>query len=307
MPAEVETMMYVREKPWHGLGRRVEEAPTAQDAIRLAGLDWQVEREAIYNSEGKLITGYSMNVRSSDKKILGVVGNRYSIIQNKEAFDFTNALIQNDQIVYETAGSLRGGRQIWLLARMPDVQLAGDKTEPYICFTNTHDGSGAVRCCMTPVRVVCNNTLNIALNGAARSWSATHRGRIKLKLEDARRTLRLADDYLVKLEEKADELANSKMSEGEMRETLDILIPEDAGDTPRRRENVQAMRDQIMICTLSPDLVKFANTKWQFINALADYVGHADPLRKTERWKENRWSSILNGLSLMDRALRVMQ
>lgn len=307
MPAEVETMMYVREKPWHGLGRRVEEAPTAQDAIRLAGLDWQVESEPIYDGNGDLIRGYSMNVRSSDKKILGIVGNRYSVIQNKEAFEFTNSLVQNDQIVYETAGSLRGGRQIWLLARMPDVQLAGDKTEPYICFTNTHDGSGAVRCCMTPVRVVCNNTLNLALNGAARSWSAVHRGRIMQRLDEARNTLKLADEYLVKLEEKADELANSKMSEGEMCEVLDILIPDDENDTPRRKENVQTMRDRIMICTLSPDLLKFANTKWGFINAIADYAGHADPLRKSKHWKENRWSAILNGPSLMDRALRVMK
>lgn len=77
---------------------------------------------------------------------------------------------------------LLDGKKIWLLAKLPDSEICGDKTEPYVCFSNTHDGSGAVRVCMTPVRVVCNNTLNLALNTAQRAWSVRHVGDISTKL-----------------------------------------------------------------------------------------------------------------------------
>ena len=174
MSANVETMFYVREKPWHGLGTMVQEAPTSADALRLAGLDWTVEaRDMWLNGGYEPIPGYKANVRSSDNKVLGVVSDKYRIVQNADAFAFTDALIGGD-VHYETAGSLLDGKKIWLLAKLPDSEICGDKTEPYVCFSNTHDGSGAVRVCMTPVRVVCNNTLNLALNTAQRAWSVRH-------------------------------------------------------------------------------------------------------------------------------------
>ena len=178
MSANVETMFYVREKPWHGLGTMVQEAPTSAEALKLAGLDWTVEaRDMWLNGGYEPIPGYKANVRSSDNKILGVVSNKYRIVQNAEAFAFTDALIGGD-VHYETAGSLLDGKKIWLLAKLPDSEICGDKTETYMCFSNTHDGSGAVRVCMTPVRVVCNNTLNLALNthserGACAMWATS--------------------------------------------------------------------------------------------------------------------------------------
>lgn len=188
MSHEVETMMYVREKPWHGLGRMVEEAPTSADALRLAGLDWKIESRDVLTAEGLVIPGYKANTRDKDGAVMGIVSNRYSIVQNEEAFAFTDALV-GEGITYETAGSLRGGKQIWLLGKMPDRKILGEDFEPYICFTNTHDGSGAVRACMTPIRVVCNNTLNAALKQASRSWSTPHKGNVAARLEEARQTL----------------------------------------------------------------------------------------------------------------------
>ena len=162
MPALVESMMYVREKPWHGLGTQVEEAPTSAEALRMAGLDWNVVQRNIQVCGGAKIQNYKANIRDSDGTVLGVVTDRYKIVQNAEAFEFTDSLI-GGEVRYETAGSLNGGRKIWLLAKLPETEIVGDKTEPYLCFTNTHDGSGAIRVCMTPIRVVCNNTLNLAL------------------------------------------------------------------------------------------------------------------------------------------------
>lgn len=206
MPALVESMMYVREKPWHGLGIHVEEAPTSADALRMAGLDWNVVQRNIQVCGGAKIKNYKANVRDSDGTVLGVVSDRYKIVQNAEAFEFTDSLIGGD-VQYETAGSLNGGRKIWLLARLPETEIVGDKTEPYLCFTNTHDGSGAIRVCMTPIRVVCNNTLNLALGSARRAWSVRHTGDMASKMHEARVCLEMASAYMNDLSQTADRLA----------------------------------------------------------------------------------------------------
>lgn len=295
-------MMYVREKPWHGLGTRVEEAPTSEEALKLAGLDWTINKRPIYTEQGIEIPGYFANTRSSDNAVMGVVSGKYQIVQNSEAFDFTDALI-GEGVRYETAGSLWGGKRIWLLARMPERKIIGEDYEPYICFTNNHDGKGAVRACMTPVRVVCNNTLNCALETAKRSWSTVHRGNVNSKLAEAKQTLMLADRYLTALDEEADRLANEKMTEGEMRDALDKLFPleEDASD--RKKQNVKKAQDEIIICTLRPDLAAFLNTKWGFVNAVSDYIGHSDPARQTKDFEEKRWGNIIGGHWLLDKAM----
>lgn len=93
MPANVETMFSVRETPWHGLGRIVMDAPASREALELAGLDWQVESRNIYSGTGAMIPGYRANVRSTDEAVLGVVSDRYRIVQNEEAFQFTDDLL----------------------------------------------------------------------------------------------------------------------------------------------------------------------------------------------------------------------
>ncbi len=302
MSAEVEQMIYVREKPWHGLGTMVSEAPNSQEAIQRAGLDWTIDGKPVYDGHFNEIHGFKANTRSTDGKVLGIVSDKYKVVQNYEAFDFTDSLI-GEGLKYETAGSLRGGKTIWLLGKMPERYILDDEFEPYICFTNTHDGTGAVRCCMTPVRVVCQNTLNMALRTAKRSWSMIHRGDITMKLDEARQTLELADLYLKRLDEEADKLANQKMTEGEMHEALNLMFPLDDDATDRQKKTVQEAKDQIIICTLRPDVAKFLNTKWGFVNAVSDYIGHSDPARKTKNWRENRWGNIIGGHDLLDRAM----
>ena len=207
MAANVETMMYVREKPWHGLGVEVSEAPNSEDALRFAGLDWNVRQENVFNSRGGVIKGFKANMRDSDDRVLGVVGDRYKVVQNRDAFKFTDGLIGGD-VRYETAGSLRDGKQIWLLAKLPEQKIAGDAVEPYLCFTNAHDGSSGVRVCMTPVRVVCNNTLNVALATAKHTWSMRHTENVHERLNEARDCLFRAEDYMDGLAQYADMAAN---------------------------------------------------------------------------------------------------
>lgn len=174
MAALVETMYATREKPWHGLGTVVKEAPASEEALRLAGLDWNVIQEPIYTPFREKIDGFKANVRDSDRKVLGVVSDRYKVVQNVEAFSFTDELL-GQGVRYETAGSLSGGKRVWLLARLPrEYIIAGERISPYLVFSNTHDGSGSVKVAVTPIRVVCNNTLNLALSTAQRSFSMIH-------------------------------------------------------------------------------------------------------------------------------------
>ena len=196
MPANVETMFSVRETPWHGHGRIIMDAPASREALELAGLDWQVESRNIYSGTGAMIPGYRANVRSTDDAVLGVVSDRYRIVQNEEAFQFTDDLL-GEGVTYETAGSLQGGKKVWMLARLPRKYLiAGDQVEPYLVIFNSHDGSSGVKVAMTPIRVVCQNTLNLALNTAKRSWTARHTENVLLRVQDARETLQLDSNKL---------------------------------------------------------------------------------------------------------------
>ena len=305
MPDCVETMFSVREKPWHGLGKIIKEAPTSRDAIELAGLNWSVNSNPIYDVFGNEIKGFKANTRSSDNSVLGVVTDKYKIVQNIDAFDFTDNLI-GEEMYYETAGSLRKGKTIWLLGKMPERYICEDKFEPYIVFTNTHDGTGAVKIAMTPIRVVCNNTLNMALSSAKRSWSTKHMGNMEAKLSEARHTLELANDYLNNLAIEADKLANETMKEEDVVYTLNEMFPVDDDASDRQKQNIQNAKDGIMICMLRPDIAKFLNTKWGFINAVSDYVGHAVPARLTTNYQENNWGKIMNGHPLLDKAMSLV-
>ena len=305
MPANVETMFSVREKPWHGLGQIIDEAPTSRDAIEYAGLNWYVESNPIFDAKGNEIKGFKANTRSSDNSVLGVVTDKYKIVQNVEAFDFTDNII-GDEMRYETAGSLRNGKTIWLLGKMPDRYICEDKFEPYIVFTNSHDGTGAIKIAMTPIRVVCNNTLNMALQNAKRSWSTKHMGNMSAKLSEARHTLELANEYLNVLTVEADKMANETMTEDTIFKTLDEMFPISEDSSDRQKQNVQNAKDGIMICMLRPDIAKFANTKWGFINAVSDYVGHSIPARLTANYKENNWGKIMNGHPILDKAMNLV-
>lgn len=304
MPAEVETMMYVREKPWHGLGTEVTEAPTSADALRFAGLDWQVNQEPVFNSRGGIVKGYRANVRDSDGSVLGIVGDRYKVVQNADAFKFTDDLIGGD-VCYETAGSLREGKQIWLLAKLPERRIAGDAMEPYLCFTNSHDGGSGVKVCMTPIRVVCNNTLSIALSSAKRIWSMRHTENVHDRLEEARDCLFRADTYMDGLAEYADFAAYRRLGDAEIRNILSELFPVTEQTTDREKANIDKCKNEFWVCYFAPDIQKFRGTAWGAINAMSDMVTHSMPHRNTKNYAENNWGRIMDGHVLIDKMAKL--
>ena len=299
MSHEIESLFYTREKPWHGLGTMVEEAPTSADAIRLAGLDWEVSQQEIVTTTGIKANGYFANVRSSDNKILGIVGNRYQIVQNKEAFDFTDSIISGD-VKYETAGSLCGGKRIWLLARLPERNILGDAVEPYLVFTNTHDGTGSIKVASVPVRVVCNNTLNLALKKAKRTWSTRHIGDISTKMDEAKRCLELADEYFVSLSAEAEMLANIAVNNDKVKMALSKVFPIQENDTDRKKHRVEELMKRFAMCYNMDDIKQFKGTAWGAVNAMADMVSHPEAGRNTSTYLENNWGKIIDGRTVLD-------
>lgn len=307
MAANVEEMFYVgRKKPWHGLGTSVENAPSSSEAIRLAGLDWIVEPNPIYLADGTEIIGQKANIRSKDNSVLGIVSDRYQIVQNSEAFEFVDSLLE-EGVVYETAGSLRNGRAVWLLARMPETQILDDKLEPYLCFTNTHDGTGAIRACATPVRVVCSNTLNFALNTAKRSWSTKHVGDIAAKLAEARTTLGLANQYILALQKDAELLAAQKVTDAEVDAMLDAIYLVKPDDSDVRKAKIARAKESFFTCLSAPDIANYKGTAFAVMNAATDFVDHAQPMRLTQNFEENRWGQIIVGHPFVDQMYKMIK
>ena len=308
MSANLESMFYTREKPWHGLGIQVQEAPASADALRLAGLDWNVVQEPIYTDFNEPIDGYKANVQDSDRKVLGVVSDRYKVVQNTDAFSFTDELLGKG-VRYETAGSLQEGRKVWLLARLPrEYIIAGERISPYLVFSNTHDGSGSVKVAVTPVRVVCNNTLNLALSTAKRSFSMIHTGNIQDKIQEAKETLFMAEEYMDCLGIEFEQLRRQKMTDEQVKEYIELLLPMEKEPTPIQSKNIIRLREDMMKRYYdAPDLQKVGSNAYRFINAVSDFATHGSPLRRTANYKENLFSRTVDGNPLIDRAYQLVK
>ena len=304
----IETMFSVREKPWHGLGTIVMEAPASAEALKLAGLDWEVVQEPVYTGCNEMVKGYKANVRSSDRRVLGVVSDRYKVVQNTDAFSFTDELLGKG-VKYETAGSLQEGKKVWLLARLPkEYVIAGERISSYLVFSNTHDGSGSVKVAVTPVRVVCNNTLNLALETAKRSFSMIHTGNIHDKIQEAKDTLFMAENYMDNLGIEFEQLRRQKMTDAQVKEYIELLLPMEKEPTPIQSKNILKLRrDMEQRYYEAPDLQKVGNNAYRFINAVSDFATHSRPLRMTVNYKENVFARTIDGNPLIDKAYQLVK
>ena len=209
---------------------------------------------------------------------------------------------------YETAGSLKEGRKVWILARLPkQYRLVEDKVMPYLVFSNSHDGSGSIKVAMTPVRVVCQNTLNFALDNASRIWCANHTGDIGAKMEDARMTLFMAESYMNELSKASKKLDRKKVSDAAVEEYIKLLLPIAADATETTERNVKKLRmDLKNRYYLAPDLAGVGKNGYRFVNAVSDFATHAKPLRETATYKENLFLKTIEGNPLIDRAYQLV-
>lgn len=308
MSANVETMFSVREKPWHGLGTIVAEAPDSQTALEISGLDWNVIQKDITTLDsGRTIPGFKANVRDSDDSVLGIVTDRYKVVQNSEAFAFTDDLL-GAGVRYETAGSLQGGRKTWILARLPHQYIInGEEIAPFMVFMNSHDGSGAIKVAMTPVRVVCSNTLNLALSTAKRCWSCNHTGDINGKMNEARDTLLYAGKYMTELGKSFDKLSQIKLSDSKVMDFINELIPDNNATSFQQKRNIIKQREDMKHRYFdAPDLQDIGKNAYRFVNAVSDYATHAKPLRERYNYRESLFAKTIDGNPMIDKAYQMV-
>ena len=308
MAAEVESMFYVREKPWHGLGTMVVGAPNSEDALRLAGLDWKIIQKDVFTEDRFIIPGYKVNVRDRDLATLGIVSDRYKVVQNAEAFAFTDELLK-EGVRYETAGSLQNGKRVWILARMPEkYSILEDAVEPYFLLMNSHDASSGLTAAMTPIRVVCNNTLNLALKSAQRTWTARHTTNIMSRMSEAQETILNVCSYMDALDKEAERLSKIRLS-GQKVITLmqDFFPTDDAGLTEiQKKNNIRQFEDLKARYFDAPDLKDMPNNAYRFINAVSDFATHSQPIRKTQNYQENLFLKTVSGNQMVDKAYKMV-
>lgn len=233
----------VKEKAWHNLGQIVKEHPTSEKAIKFAGLDYEVEKSPLFTkgtelteSQDALIMGsselevpnYFANIRSDNNTVLGVVGKDYQIVQNREAFSFFDSIVGGgDGILYETAGALGNGERIFITAKLPDYIRVGngdDITEKYIFLTTSHDGSGSITAAFTPIRIVCQNTLNASLRNMSNVVRIRHTSGAKQRLEDAHKVMGLANRLSKELESTFNYWSKIKIGDAEMKRLIQLAL-----------------------------------------------------------------------------------
>lgn len=218
---------------WHKLGAVVAEAQTSAEAIQLANLDWTVDLWPTFatnpdGGEPTPLPGQFAVVRSDTRAPLGTVGNYYRPFQNREAFDFMDAIVGERLAMFETAGALKGGRKVWMLATIPtEYRIAGDDVvQPFVLLTNSHDGTSGLRILPTTVRVVCNNTLTLALNRASSSegLSIVHTDSLERRVAEARNKLGVINRQLGEFSTQAKALAKRSLNSEQLRDYFTAMV-----------------------------------------------------------------------------------
>jgi phage/plasmid-like protein (TIGR03299 family) len=263
-----------RKAAWHGLGTVTEDVVTAADAIRLAKLDWTVSLKPAYqqrsNGEFYAIPNRFVTTRSSDEKALGVVGKVYTPFQNVESFDFMDTLVDDGGAKFASASSLKGGKVVFITMEIPTgIKIGGnDPLNLYLLLSNSHDGSTGVRVDVTPVRVVCWNTLNMAWGNTKATWQVRHNGKLAGKIASARETLKLTFDYMDEFEDIAGRLAAVEVENELLASILTETLPEQKG----KAEKIGNVINHRMTTPTLTDDVRL--TGWGALNATSEYFEH---------------------------------
>lgn len=228
MAHEVETMAYAGETPWHGLGVQVISDLTPAQMLDKAGLNWTVDKVPAYvKLDGKeVFTGQNSLVRSSDNAILSNVSDDWNPVQNETAFEFFNDFVMAGDMEMHTAGSLRGGRNVWALAKVKDSFeiLGGDKVESYLLFSNPHEYGKSIDIRFTPIRVVCNNTLTLSLNGKSDLMVKLNHRRV-FDADMVKRTLGIATTKMSTYKEAAEFLTSKRYNSDNLTNYLKDVFP----------------------------------------------------------------------------------
>ena len=303
-------MMYRGETPWHALGTAVKGVLYAAEAIQKTRADWRVNLEPVYRltSAGvKEVENRRVIVREDTGAEFGIVTKAYSPIQNSDAFNFFDPIVKEGLAQYETAGVLGAGERVWVQCSMPGgFTLPGtkDRTNPFAFLTTTHDGSGACQIIFGSVRVVCQNTIRLAMRNGKTAWSIRHVGNVEAAIKDARHAMGEAQGLFAAYQRRAHALAQAACSRDALAQYLLTLIPDNAAakTTNARTANIRAEIIHLAQHGKGND----GRTFWSAYNGVTEYVDHERSARGTESEKAaNRFESSFfgSGASLKQDAL----
>lgn len=289
MAHQIESMFYVGETPWHGLGKKLEGQVTTEQAIVAAGLDWEVGTKKLKTEDGESVS-HVATYRKSDGRILGVVGPKWHPLQNKEAFAFFDPFLGTGQASIDTAGSLQGGKRIWVLANLalePSVIVpeSDDIVRKYVLLSNSHDGTLAIRVGFTPIRVVCANTLAMAHYGNASQLLRIHHRKSAVEtLDVVRDIMNVANQSFEATAEQYRFLASRSCSSADLekfvkrifstRKSRAIVAP---GTEPKDdwKSRVYPKVFEMFEKGLGNDLPGVKGTYWGAYNAVTEYLTHS--------------------------------
>lgn len=282
MAHEIENMFSVRQTPWHGLGHIVQDAPTVHEAIRLAGLNWTVSRRPVMvvNPDGTQTeaVGYKSIVRDSDESIFGILSEDYTPLQNSEAFEFFNPFVEKGLATFETAGSLRGGRNVWILAKLNKAPIEvgkGDAVNKYLLLSNGHDGGMAVRIGFTPIRVVCANTLAISHNSKdSRLIRVMHSKSVGQRVEQLQEVINAADARFEATAEQYKELSKHNVNKKDLEKYVEIVFGLQDERKELAKDRMMADITRLFETGRGQDLKAAKGTYWGLYNAVTEYLSY---------------------------------
>lgn len=296
-------MAYTGETPWHRKGTRVDQVMTSKVAIERAGLDYIVEKRPVHFPDvSRYMTqfpGKFVTVRKDTDAPLGIVGDVYRVLQNKEAFSFFDSIVGEKLAMYHTAGALGEGEKIWLLAKLPrDFWVTPeDAVEQYLLLTNSHDGSSAVQIMATPIRVVCQNTLNMAISSSTRKTKVRHTMSMGQGIRQIREQIGIADKFFKEFEEMGKFLV-AKQANAKIVEQLlsDLGLSKEKGEDSTRTENIRFDILKLFERGKGNQLPGVKGSAWALLNGVVEYVDYHRTARGEGVEKDqNRTNSLLFG------------
>jgi phage/plasmid-like protein (TIGR03299 family) len=269
-------MMYVGEAPWHGLGTKLDKPATAREAIEAAGLGFTVEKVPLKTEKyERPVTGHFATVRTDTLDVLGVVGSHYVPIQNRESFTMFDPLVGEGEAIYHTAGALGKGERVWILAKLPDyIRINGnDIVEKFLLLSTSHDGSAAVRVKLTPIRVVCENTLAFALSGPEQEAHIRHTANAQEKLKEAHEVLGLTNQLYGQLDQILNRMSKKHIDTNGMGEYVKAVFPLPQGERGRLRTKL--IHEKVFELVETGRGAEFARgTLWGAYNSVTEFVDH---------------------------------
>jgi phage/plasmid-like protein (TIGR03299 family) len=291
------SMAYTGELPWHGLGKRVPADLSPEQMLKAANLDWTVDRKPLFFSDeqgNKVLTSSTALVRSSDNKVLTVVSDKWNPVQNIEAFEFFNDFVNAGEMEMHTAGSLKGGKVVWALAKIKDSfeLFGGDKVEGYLLFSNPHEFGRSIDIRFTPIRVVCNNTITVAINEQVEHFvKVNHRS--KFDADAVKSTLGVAKERLNSYKEQAQFLGSKKFKQETITEYFNRVFPtlsrNDEYKTLIDKEPISRQAKAAFDVLQTQPGARFAEGSWwhafNTVTFLTDHLlGRSKDTRLTSAW-----------------------